>query len=98
MSKARKSVGKAAAVVMAAVLLSRILALVRDVMIAGLFGQGRNTDRGRFAVCPPDGNPLAIANVDCHAAGHADPQRQPERDSDIDDPIGTIRRQRRRND
>ncbi len=50
----QKTVTKAAAIMMAAIMLSRILGLVRDVVISGLFGQGRNTDLYYAAFGIPD--------------------------------------------
>lgn len=50
----QKTVTKAAGIMMVAILLSRILGLVRDMVISGYFGQGRNTDLYYAAFKLPD--------------------------------------------
>lgn len=50
----QKTVTKAAGIMMVAILLSRVLGLVRDMVISGLFGQGRNTDIYYAAFKLPD--------------------------------------------
>jgi putative peptidoglycan lipid II flippase len=50
----QKTVTKAAAIMMAAILLSRVLGLVRDMVISGIFGQARNTDIYYAAFGLPD--------------------------------------------
>ncbi|MEN6521654.1 MAG: murein biosynthesis integral membrane protein MurJ [Armatimonadota bacterium] len=50
----QKTVTKAAGIMMVAILLSRVLGLVRDMLISGLFGQGRNTDIYYAAFKLPD--------------------------------------------
>ena len=52
--KSQKNVNKAAALVMAAIFLSRALGMVRDSFISGFFGQGRNTDIYYSAFRLPD--------------------------------------------
>lgn len=50
----KTTVTKAAGIMMAAIMLSRVLGLVRDMVISGLFGQGRNTDIYYAAFSVPD--------------------------------------------
>lgn len=50
----QKTVTKAAGIMMAAIMLSRVLAMVRDMVISGLFGQGGNTDVYYAAFNLPD--------------------------------------------
>jgi len=49
-----KTVTRAAVIMVAAISLSRVLGLIRDMVISGLFGQGRNTDIYYAAFRLPD--------------------------------------------